>query len=729
MRETDALPLRRRPRRRLRRAAALAALAACLALGASTPLSASSPGYPPTASFTFSPAKPLTGEVVEFRDNSTDPEGALQSWRWDFGDGNTSTARNATHAYADDGAYKVALRVTDAQGLNDTVSQVVTVANRPPTARLGISPAQPTTADTVAFQDQSTDPDGKVVSWQWDFGDGVRSAARHPQHRYPRHGSYTVTLVVVDDDSASATAAAVVQVLNLPPQAGFRWEPSSPREGDEVVLTSTASDPEGNLVNWTWTLGDGGLAHGERVVHRFPAGAWSVTLRVLDDSGASAEARQTLGVAKAPPPAEPPAAEPAPPEPPSAAVGYIQPLVDAAAPGAVVRIPPGRYAENVRIAKDLTLVGEGVVVIDGGAKPALELSGGRIRIEGVDLRSQGSPLVMRDAPAVELWNVTALGGAPAVAERVAWVRIVAPAKEEPPFPSLIGSAAVHAHLVGLRVLREDGAPWAGARVRLLDGKSLAFEGTADARGEVGPVPVAHRFATPASSGVNVTVAVVEGLPGSFPVDPHAGILEIQARAAAKPGLPPAAAVAALAGAGAAAGLALGFRLHEGFRWRWLLALAPLYTRLARSQLLEHGVREAIYGHVEEHPGAHLRGIKRDLALHHGTLLHHLHMLESQGYLRSVRDGMYRRYYVSGSVPVPPGSEGLGEEVARFVAEHPGASNAEVARALGKRPSLVHYHVARLEGAGRVRKERVAGEVRLYPAGTQPSEEAPPGPGG
>ncbi|MBN8726297.1 MAG: M20/M25/M40 family metallo-hydrolase [Xanthomonadales bacterium] len=51
----------------------------------------------------------------------------------------------------------------------------------------------------VAFGDTSTDADGKVVGWHWDFGDGTSSNARNPQKMYLADGSYEVTLTVTDD--------------------------------------------------------------------------------------------------------------------------------------------------------------------------------------------------------------------------------------------------------------------------------------------------------------------------------------------------------------------------------------------------------------------------------------------------------------------------------------------------------------------------------------------------
>jgi predicted transcriptional regulator len=157
-----------------------------------------------------------------------------------------------------------------------------------------------------------------------------------------------------------------------------------------------------------------------------------------------------------------------------------------------------------------------------------------------------------------------------------------------------------------------------------------------------------------------------------------------------------------------------FALHEPFRWRWLAALAPLYTRLAKSQILESQLREAIHGYVQEHPGAHLRQIQRDLGLHNGSMLYHVAVLEREQFLRAQRDGMYKRYYVTGTAPAIPGADPLAHQVQTWIASNPGKTNAELAEALGKRPSLMHYHVSRLEEQGLARKEREGRDVRIWP---------------
>jgi len=75
--------------------------------------------------------------------------------------------------------------------------------NQPPVANFSFEPQSPTTNDTVSFLDRSHDPDGRVVSWQWDFGDGQSASVQSPSHRYAAPGSFTVKLTISDNSGAT----------------------------------------------------------------------------------------------------------------------------------------------------------------------------------------------------------------------------------------------------------------------------------------------------------------------------------------------------------------------------------------------------------------------------------------------------------------------------------------------------------------------------------------------
>ena len=82
---------------------------------------------PPKASFTFSPANPKVRKEVQFTDTSTDEDGQIASWHWEFGDGDTSSEKNPTHKYRAKGTYTTILTVTDDKGAEANSTQSITL--------------------------------------------------------------------------------------------------------------------------------------------------------------------------------------------------------------------------------------------------------------------------------------------------------------------------------------------------------------------------------------------------------------------------------------------------------------------------------------------------------------------------------------------------------------------------------------------------------------------------
>lgn len=638
---------------------------------------------------------------MSFTDGSTDPDGDLAAWSWTFGDGTGGQGPDVSHTYTDDGSYTVTLTVTDQAGHEDTTSQEVVITNRPPAAGIRTNTTTASPGQLVGFEDASVDTDGTVVSRVWRFGDGDQATARDPEHAYARPGTYTVSLTVTDDDGASDQAQLAVEVVNQPPRIEALELPGQAAWYERVHLEPDMIDPEGGPLAVTWNLGDGSEAVGRQIDHVYRSpGTYTVTVTAIDRWGASTNASAQIEIVRDPSG--------------DGGQGTLQPLVDRAEPGQRLLLPAGSYREQVRVDKPLTLEGRGEVTIDGGSGPALRLTGGPIEVRNLTLASSTSPVVGHDAPTLTLWNVTTDGGlAPAVVD-VGWLRWVVPVDQDHSPVEGEGSNVEHSHPLQLRTTYEDGTPRPGSMVEIQTGGGTLHTVESGPSGHVGTLPVPHRWTGPDGQGTNRTVALVDGGDGPIGLDPHAGVMVIAAGAppSTLPVSPTTVAVAALVAMVASAAVAL--RVHEGFRrWIWGL-IAPLYTRLARTELLDHETREAIHDHLEEQPGAHLRAIKRELGLAHGTLLHHLKMLEDQGLIRSVKDGMYRRFYLAGEEQVAEPTASTRDRVAGLIFEHPGITNEEIARRLETQPNRTHYHVSNLLDDGEIRRRRDGRKVRLYP---------------
>jgi PKD repeat protein len=133
---------------------------------------------------------------------------------------------------------------------------------------------------TVDFTDTSNDPDGTIVSWLWDFGDGNTSTAQHPSHTYATYGTYTVTLTVTDDDDATGSVSKdVTLTAPTPPTADFTFT----TDCLTACFTDTSTD-DGTIVSWLWDFGDGNTSTQQNPCHTYAvAGTYTVTLTVTDN--------------------------------------------------------------------------------------------------------------------------------------------------------------------------------------------------------------------------------------------------------------------------------------------------------------------------------------------------------------------------------------------------------------------------------------------------------------
>jgi len=203
------------------------------------------PNEAPEAAFSISPRKPKTHETITFdASGSTDAAGlaaqAIVRYQWDFGDGRGGQGRTIEHRYADNGDYDVTLTLTDNGDKTTSLTRTISVRNRPPKASIetGIK------GDSGSFQVDvdgaaSSDPDGRVKSYLWDFGDGDTGSGKTTSHTYEEEGTFTIELTVTDDDGATATASADIE---LPPSSTEQRQPaddSGPQRyegsGDDVI--------------------------------------------------------------------------------------------------------------------------------------------------------------------------------------------------------------------------------------------------------------------------------------------------------------------------------------------------------------------------------------------------------------------------------------------------------------------------------------------------------------
>ena len=243
-----------------------------------------------SASFTYSPSYPVTGQAVQFIDTSA---GGPTSWLWNFGDGSTSNSQNPSHSYATAASYTVSLTVVYSSG-SKSVSQTITVL--PPSAlsaSFTYSPSSPVTGQAIQFTDTST---GNPTSWLWNFGDNATSTSKNPSHTYTTAASYTVTLTVTNNTTSKTVSQTIIVLSASTLNASFTYSPSSPVAGQVVYFTDTST---GSPTSWQWNLGDGETSATRNPSHAYTtAASYTVTLTVANSSS-SKSTSQTLTVLSA----------------------------------------------------------------------------------------------------------------------------------------------------------------------------------------------------------------------------------------------------------------------------------------------------------------------------------------------------------------------------------------------------------------------------------------------
>ncbi len=168
-------------------------------------------------------AKECVGERVEFDASaSKDPDNDSLEYIWSFGDGVVKDGPVImAHSYAKGGDYKVSVRVGDGQGsaCSWATAESSIKINTPPIANAGPNMVCCTIVESIFDGSKSSDADGDLLSYHWDFGDGSTARGEWVKHIYTKPGTYTVVLRVDDNvgtDCSSSTSSFTAKVKEHP---------------------------------------------------------------------------------------------------------------------------------------------------------------------------------------------------------------------------------------------------------------------------------------------------------------------------------------------------------------------------------------------------------------------------------------------------------------------------------------------------------------------------------
>lgn len=142
------------------------------------------------------------------------------------------------------------------------------------------------------------------------------------------------------------------------------------------------------------------------------------------------------------------------------------------------------------------------------------------------------------------------------------------------------------------------------------------------------------------------------------------------------------------------------RLDDGIAWS--SPALPSLTNPTQSR---------VYGYIRAHPGVHLRKISRQLGLAIGDVQYHIHRLERDGAIKSVRRGLYRFFYASSLVGDDGGamlaalSQDTPRELLLHLVESPASTQEDLAQATGLSQPSISWHMKRLAELGVIRRRQ------------------------
>ncbi len=169
-------------------------------------------------------------------------------------------------------------------------------------------------------------------------------------------------------------------------------------------------------------------------------------------------------------------------------------------------------------------------------------------------------------------------------------------------------------------------------------------------------------------------------------------------------------------ASAAANLGLLNRLKKA---GWLTAGAPLFTRIAKDDILDHPLRAEIFEAIKASPGIHISALARTVDAGWGTTIHHLRKLQEKELIAVRTVNNQKCYFHNGGAvtrsawtQLPELKNETAHRIAQYVLARPLSPVTDVSDSLGISPSLVSHHVRKLERAGVLEKVRDGRFVKL-----------------
>ena len=250
--------------------------------------------YGPKASYSFAPPTQCTNQDVNFTNTSTtDGTNAITSALWDFGDGTTlnNTSIIVPHKYTVAGTFNSKLKVTDAFGCADSITNITPVNIINTVIDFNSADTLTCPGGTVQFNNISI---GNSLTYSWDFGDGVTSITKNPSHIYAAAGKYKVKLIGTESIGCIDSMVKVNYITVDIPKASFTVSDTfTICPPLQVQFTNTSSFSKSVF----WKFGDGNTSTSDNPKYSYSIpNVYIVTLIVTSPGGCIDSVKKTITV-------------------------------------------------------------------------------------------------------------------------------------------------------------------------------------------------------------------------------------------------------------------------------------------------------------------------------------------------------------------------------------------------------------------------------------------------
>lgn len=221
------------------------------------------------------------GDFTEFTDSTVLSQSTIQSWNWDFGNGDNSTDQNPLYYFTSAGDYDVTLTVASSNGCVNALTQTVHINPRP-VADFSATGGCSETASS--FTNLSTISSGTIASSLWEFGNGDTSTAMDPQYAFASGGTYQVSLTVTSDAGCTSSFLQTTTIDDRPDGA---FEATNTCIGQIVQFVNLTNVTGATITSIDWDFGDGNTSQQNDPSHTYPNSVanYPVTLVVVASNG------------------------------------------------------------------------------------------------------------------------------------------------------------------------------------------------------------------------------------------------------------------------------------------------------------------------------------------------------------------------------------------------------------------------------------------------------------